>query len=101
MSNYTKGPWGLTEDALSIRSSHTTENGHTSNHICSMDNYRKDRLEEKKPNAALIAAAPDMLEALEAMHNIASEGVTPSLELVCRINSMAKQAIAKAKGGTE
>jgi len=50
-------------------------------------------------DAALIAAAPEMLEALEAMQTLASSDVTPSIELVSRVRNMAVAAIAKAKGG--
>jgi hypothetical protein len=50
--------------------------------------------EEAKANARLIAAAPDLLEALEAFAEYAEKGTWGSLDPV----TQARAAIAKAKG---
>ena len=69
--NHTPGPWGLTAEGLgfSVRSAGTKENGYSSEHICSMDHYRYERMEFQSPNARLIAAAPDMLKVLKFLRD--------------------------------
>ena len=52
---------------------------------------------EEAANAKIIAAAPDMLAALEAVSEVAErEGTTDNYEII----SLARAVIAKAKGST-
>ena len=75
MSAYTPGPWGLTREG-DVRSSHTRENGHASEYVATLkpEGYRFERIDEIVPNSRLIAAAPDLLEALQAANAIADSG---------------------------
>ena len=52
----TPGPWGTTSDERSVRGGPK----YVSEHICSMDHYRDERLEERAPNARRIARVPDL-----------------------------------------
>lgn len=94
MSEHTKGPWGIEEDddfgfAIIDPKNHYNEIG-----FCSvyMDRVDKPR-DVAKANANLIAAAPDLLEALENCYKVLKMGeIDTALSLQCRL------AIAKAKG---
>lgn len=96
-AQHTPGPWALTAEGFgfSVRSAGTMENGYLSEHICSMDHYRDDRAEEQTPNARLIAAAPELLEALQKLCAIADDGDVASW--VSEWDA-ARAAIAKATG---
>lgn len=49
-------------------------------------------------DARLIAAAPELLEALESLLTINTSSVTPSLSLVSKTLNEARNAINKARG---
>ena len=100
-TRHTPGPWGLTREGFgfSVRSSGHAGNGYSSEHICSMDHYRDDRVDEQRGNANLIAAAPDMLAALQGIVDCVARTETMGEICQCDDFSAARAAIAKAKGG--
>jgi len=99
MSEYTKGMWG-----------YRVKNG--ANAVCSSNRricklFGKDK--ESLANGNLIAAAPDMLEALEAIESItdiwlpneiAEEHIHEAVALH-QVREMYLRAIAKAKGESQ
>ena len=85
MSKYTPGPWALIEEPISV-----TVVGHNKEVIF----HESDkRLPGVLADARLIAAAPDLLEALELMVTTHDEGGWPTATI-----TIARAAIAKAKG---
>lgn len=100
-TKHTPGLWGLTREDIgfSIRSHHNAQNGYSSEHICEMNNYREDRLQERKANAHLIAAAPEMLEALKEL--VALQGelnlVDHDYASLAKMNSSFEDALKKAR----
>ena len=86
MSKHTPGPWMV--DGTEIRG----EAQHASQRICDMAPGFSDE------DARLIAAAPDLLEALQALTKLydTDEGCRALPEYLA-----ARAAIAKATGGTE
>ena len=90
MSEFIPGPWNIgTKNGARVWS----ENGETL--IADADVSESLRKEIKKANARLIAAAPDLLEALKvARHKIVEDG-TPIGWSVSRLD----EVIAKATGG--
>jgi hypothetical protein len=105
MSKHTPGPWATDEadhDApyqdIKIKAGkHRT--------VCTVwidDAPVRDFNAEQAANARLIAAAPDLLEALTKlldMHERCDAGFAPHVELRFAIRDMARAAIAKATGG--
>lgn len=91
MTQHTPGPWELVkqEDDFEIK--------HKVYFIGSV--YDFNQFPENEANARLIAAAPDLLEALEYMIEEATSGQfsNPSEEEIQK----ARAAIAKAKGETK
>jgi hypothetical protein len=82
---HTPGPWKYEEETQTIRST-------PSNHwLASMDSW--DGAVDHAADARLIAAAPEMLEALEYIL-----AWTPQGWDVEKARDMARNAIAKAKG---
>ena len=87
MSKHTPGPWfvaGVDGGKVSIESKHTP-------YVALVDYCTS-----QKANARLIAAAPNLLEALEMLSNC-SEYPTPKQNIALAI-TQAHTAIAKAKG---
>lgn len=98
MSKYTAGPWGLTSDGMTVRSSHTEANDYRSEHVASLDHYRPERESERQASARLIIAAPELLEALEAMTSLcALKYGNLNADVYAEIEK-AKTVIAKARG---
>lgn len=103
MTQHTPGPWNIgTKNGARVWS----ENGETL--IADANASESLRKEIKKANARLIAAAPDLLEALESawlwMENQAdgqSKGghATFDLMMLREQRDLARAAIAKATGG--
>ena len=97
-TTHTPGPWGMARDG-EIRSSHTAENKYASEYVATLmqAHYRFDRMDERTPNARLIAAAPELLEALEELRGVVNaSGKLNGMEydaLRIKVNN----AIAKAK----
>ena len=82
----TKGPWVIAKDNQTIKSDET--------YICRIRYPFSpiDENDEIAANARLIAAAPEMLEALEAIAAL-TDGT-----LSTHVNQIAKQIIEKARG---
>lgn len=89
MSKNTPGPWNFYDDTKSTGRIEIVALGKTVARI-----YHSVP-EEDLPNARLIAAAPDLLSALELMVYMIEE-MTP--ELTGRVYEFAKAAIVKATG---
>lgn len=92
MSKHTSGPWRthLTDDTLVIDAVGVP--------VATMDgNYIDGSHSNIEANARLIAAAPDLLEALEKILVSDREGY-PNCNLFSDDLARAKAAIAKAKG---
>jgi hypothetical protein len=91
-AKFTKGPWGVPPDFPS--------DIYDSEGYYIADLYERDTIEEQAANAALIAAAPDLLEALEEMM-VHAEYFFPHKEGFERTNAAyaaAERAILKAYG---
>ena len=84
MNNYTKGPWTAKFEAELENEYSIYE---SDRHICNVHGGQSE-------DAALIASAPEMLEALEAAYH-AIELTDETKDAFCLVN----EAIAKAKGG--
>ncbi|CAM4031040.1 hypothetical protein [Ectopseudomonas alcaliphila] len=83
MSKHTPGPWEI----------HKAQNGRTIVQVgpCAPEEYAGCAwLDVSEPDACLIAAAPDLLEALEAVVRVADRATVEF--------DMARAAIAKARG---
>jgi hypothetical protein len=96
-SKHTPGPWKIAtdKDGNLIHGVVTNET-----HIASVGgDYQTDEL--RQANTRLIAAAPDMLEALERIAHIEANriGVSTWKDLASESIDIARAAVAKAKGG--
>jgi hypothetical protein len=85
---HTKGPWTFNSDRTALLS--ISKNGYTP----ILDLGRTHPLEPSKQDAHLIAAAPDLLEALECVRIMLNETHPDNRELIAQID----KAIAKAEG---
>jgi hypothetical protein len=97
MSNaYTPGPWKWTRtlDGLNALESDSIAYGIL---VCAEDNAPQDLNDEA--NARLIAAAPDLLEAILALDDLRGAWAPPE-ETIKAAWSKARAAIAKATGVT-
>ncbi|RKO74397.1 hypothetical protein C5E04_18950 [Pectobacterium parmentieri] len=103
MSKHTEGPWFVNrKNNIQVTGNLNVIQTHTNDglgyHIAYSTGWgdNKETAEEAKCNAYLIAAAPDLLEALESILSDAEKGYAA-------INpprmAAAKSAIDKAKGG--
>lgn len=82
-NKHTPGPWSYDADENEIHSDSTQEAGGDPAHICTMLGSNIEK------NVALIAAAPEMLEALETV-----ERLTTDLKILAGVRA----AIKKARG---
>lgn len=95
MSKHTKGPWVLFDDedshTLAIHDSEDNPNNPVV-HWGGFDDNGEQTFAEKRANAELIAAAPEMLEALELL-------VGPAETCGVRkcVTDLARKAIAKSR----
>jgi hypothetical protein len=97
---HTPGPWEQDADTI-IKFLGEDANGPHIQQICEIT-YAHDPEEstkEAEANALLIAAAPELLEALEAMIRYGEDGPAKR-ETGYEIEMRAKAAIRKAKGGS-
>ncbi len=93
MSKHTPGPWKHTYmPRLSVI------HGPNGEHVADTGAWRDDEHPEMRANAHLIAAAPDLLEALEVL--IANAEVNYDARQWLDGKAKARAAIAKAKGET-
>jgi hypothetical protein len=90
MSKHTEGPWKVSYDGPS---NPIVTSGQPFDIVCLVQNTREPDASE--PNAHLIAAAPDMLEALKAIQQ-SMGGVVNTAQQVAW--DKLKAAIAKAEG---
>lgn len=103
MNKFTKGPWLI--DDLTVYAKNNTPHKDNSFWVSVCrgrdDNFERISAAEARANAKLIAAAPDLLEALEGMVSIyaVSTGVN---SMACKIEQeltlMARAAIARVRG---
>jgi hypothetical protein len=95
MSNkHTPGPWTLHPTALhpAVRSVGTPDTG--PRRICTVGTMNGHPVD--KANARLIAAAPELLEALQNIIDSIDKG---HAAILCPLAAAARAAIAKATGG--
>ena len=103
MSKHTPGPWDTDVQEhdepymnITIRAKHRRK-------ICSIDIDDapvQDYNAEQRANARLIAAAPDMFEAIEeTLQSAIKNRMHDSIEITSDAVEMLRAAIAKAKGG--
>jgi len=92
MSKHTPGPW--IERGYNVRVRNGRYIAYTGPSHTPPSEYPKQCAEEDKANARLIAAAPELLEALQRLRNAEK---SPREEWVAAI-AHAEQIIAKAKG---
>lgn len=95
MNKFTPGPWFVDHKSPFIVRAHDEIEGRHIAHI-GPANYTP-RFDIDIPNARLIAAAPDLLEALEGMLAVQYDG-DPLHQLDCDLCATARAAIASAKG---
>ena len=106
IKKYTPGPWTLETVTTAVGICHKIgpfpprrPDDVTTRSACLYADYPSGcnpADEELKANARLIAAAPELLEALERMLEVFGDGLTAGESDTC---DAARAAIAKAKGG--
>lgn len=99
MSKHTPAPWNIQIDwedryPICIIDPTTTNHPQGALHICNVNPNLSD---ESQANARLIAAAPELLAALEALENTASNTFHNNPKLA-EVIQAARAAIAKAQG---
>lgn len=95
MSKHTSGPWGIYDTAA--YGIHICKGGIAGQHIASAQRYVGLTQDETVANARLIAAAPDLLDALKALtEKLAMSGDAWRWKEEL---PQAAAAIAKAEGG--
>jgi hypothetical protein len=87
MKQHTPGPWAILERAEDSRT-HISNGAHI---VCTLGTTRTDGSPNHSPNARLIAAAPDLLDALQAVCDAYGDRDT-------LLMAQCKAALAKAKG---
>ena len=88
MSKFTKGPWKLRGNNIGVSDVSETQSYGMLINIASVDEF--DLASDWQANANLIAAAPDMYEALEELLGF--------IELECDAIWNARKALDKANG---
>jgi hypothetical protein len=94
-TKHTLGPWA----SCNFRVTSNPANG-LRRYICDTANNRATRTPENEANARLIAAAPELLEALITLSDCASiplQSHMPDCDF-CKADKLAEAAIRKAKG---
>jgi hypothetical protein len=95
-ATHTPGPWHINEE-LSKRATYLVFSGDGNGYlVANVGNYHTDD-KECEANARLIAAAPDLLEALRFIADDIAEGVKAKGSW----ERLARAAIAKATGGVQ
>ena len=105
MSKHTKGPWEVvqTDAGIIVRTESVKKTRAGASRYAAIGGFDRsdpEQLAEALANARLIAAAPELLEALEALVNdFGRDGYGGELEDgECRVIDMARNAIAQAIG---
>jgi hypothetical protein len=93
MKKHTPGPWATLDRADDSRT-HISNGAHI---VCTLGTTRTDGSPNHSPNALLIAAAPDLLSALEEMMAVFQDHEQYDEESAEVIQS-ARAALRKAKG---
>ncbi len=96
---HTPGPWYPQDDiegnpGVRAKSGFICFAPHVA-HYPGQDRRYQEEIEERKANAALIAAAPDLLTALRAIIDYDGKDGVPGIEALCELG---RAAIAKAEG---
>ena len=107
MSKHTAGPWTLVPQSNGASMvAHEYETGKQMNpkglRLISMMLARRDSLQEDEANARLIAAAPDLLEALRDIAAVSSDPGNRDMtfsEAVAHMTEVARAAIAALENG--
>jgi hypothetical protein len=104
-AKHTPGPWEIErpfeEDGLYVSSESTAlicEVMEHSGHGTPLQNEEAEEMDEA--NARLIAAAPDLLEALQYLHGIVLNGMTDDYDMMTAELGRAGRAIAKTTRST-
>lgn len=98
-SKHTPGPWHLSN--LSHRYvRYRLSTDATGYNICDMDVFGGPP-DEKEANARLIAAAPELLEALEQICNLERRAFREAWDMLQEVDRLARTAIRKARGEVE
>jgi hypothetical protein len=92
-NTHTPGPWAILERAEDSRT-HISNGAHI---VCTLGTTRTDGSPNHSPNALLIAAAPDLLSALEKMMAVFQDHEQYDEESAEVIQS-ARATLRKAKG---
>lgn len=112
---HTPGPWVIDGDTIQGAPELNGEQPHAVEATCvavvlsrERGSYRHYPKERAAANAALIAAAPELLAALERLASIADEGSVmrhetgkPTWSFIDEVKQSARAAIAKATGGAK
>jgi hypothetical protein len=103
VSDHTPGPW-IVEEHRATWTSYIVRGGPKQNKIAQCFNWQDNGFDvSSEENARLIAAAPNMLEALEAADEalslIETVGHGARMDNVSVARGIVLKAIAKAKGG--
>lgn len=96
MSGHTPGPWRVEPSGFGQVGGFTISDEANGFGLCQRPPWA-NRAEESAANGRLMAAAPDMLAALE---NVLTDCQTDNGDLPEATGHMVRAAIAKAKGGT-
>lgn len=96
MSKHTAGPWRVGDSHLEI----TDADGHRAiAEVRDYDGWEEISEEEQEANLRLIAAAPDMLKALQMEEELNRIGlIRAENDFIEAVNKARRDAIAKAEG---
>jgi hypothetical protein len=105
MGQHTPGPWIIRKGHIMDARTHIMSLTPEIMTVCDVAGpNRADKLATKKANARLIAASPDLLEALRELltkaEQLLDQRATHEGLANCTVLSHARTAIAKAEGGT-
>lgn len=95
-TKYTKGPWKLTR----VGNDYIVKSSETTRIVCSVQDAYSDAFETFQANARLIAAAPEMLEALNkivSMMQLKSD-LQQMTELDVQIFELVLEQVKKSRG---
>ncbi|MCA9334400.1 hypothetical protein KC963_05110 [Candidatus Saccharibacteria bacterium] len=93
--SYTKGPWHIVDDTRAVR-------GFDGSLVvdCYYPHFKNRSLEEINANTCLIAAAPDLVEALEQVKQVLDEHCGYTNMSIVGARDLINYVLTKAKGGS-